>query len=233
MLQYETFLGDFRALQLLHLRRDFHHFLKPFVPVSLLGLSDFSSGGDSSYGAPSSGYGAPSSGYGAPGSSYGAPSSGYGAPSSGYGAPSSGYGAPSSGYNSPSSGSSINSNFNSVNTNSLTVANPVPNLGGAKVADLYYLYPELFQNQVGAQNDQNIGNIDYTDDPQGEDYVTRLLDINNYLGLQNYQQQQHQNGQPLQLHQRLGQPQHQIYDPYIITPEQLQMQLMQIEQAGK
>ena len=186
-----------------------------------MGLSDFSSGGDSSsYGAPSSGYGAPSSGYGASSSSYGSPSTGYGTPSSGYG-------APSSGYNS----NSVNSNFNSVNTNSLTVANPVSNLGGAKVADLYYLYPELFQN--GVQSDQNIGNIDYTDDPQGEDYITRLLEINNYLGFQNSQQQQYQNGQPLQLRQRLGQPQHQIYDPYIITPEQLQMQLLQIEQAGK
>ena len=110
------------------------------------------------------------------------------------------------------------------------MANPVPNLGGAKVADLYYLYPELFQND---QNDQNIGNIDYTDDPQ-QDYITRLLEINNYLGLQNGAGIQPGN-QPLQLRQRVGQQQQpqQIYDPYIITPEQLQMQLLQIEQAGK
>ena len=179
-------------------------------------MDDLTSG---PYGSSSSSYGAPSSGYGAPSSSYGAPSSGYGAPSSGYGAPSSSYGAPSTGYNSPSSGlNSVNSN--SLNSNSLTVANPVPNLGGAKVSDLYYLYPELFQN---GEVDQNVGNIDYTDDPQ-QDYITRLLEINNYVGLQNSQNQGALG--------RLGQPQ-QVYDPYIISPEQLQMQLMQIEQAGK
>ena len=165
-------------------------------------------GGDLTSGFDSSGYGAPSSSYGAPSSSYGAPSSGYGAPSSSYGAPSSNYGAPSTGYNSPSTA------FNSVNSNSLTVANPVPNLGGAKVSDLYYLYPELFQNG----DEQNIGNIDYTNDPQ-QDYITRLLQINNYVG-QNHAIQR--NGQ-----------QPQVYDPYIISPEQLQMQLLQIEQAGK
>jgi len=148
-----------------------------FRIASLIGFDSF--GGDSSgYGAPSSSYGAPSPSYGAPAPSYGAPEPSYGAPAPSYGTPSTGYST--GGITGTLSGTSLVS-------------------GGAKN------YQQLYAN-LGALNSvqDNIGNIDYTDNSVGNnaDYLTRLLQVQSLLGGQNVQQQ--------------------VYNPYLTTTYQYQ-----------
>ena len=148
-----------------------------YFSASLIGFDSF--GGDSSgYGAPSSSYGAPSPSYGAPAPSYGAPEPSYGAPAPSYGTPSTGYST--GGITGTLSGTSLVS-------------------GGAKN------YQQLYAN-LGALNSvqDNIGNIDYTDNSVGNnaDYLTRLLQVQSLLGGQNVQQQ--------------------VYNPYLTTTYQYQ-----------
>jgi len=89
----------------------------------------------------------PSTGYDAPSTSYGSPPSSYDAPSTGYGSPAPSYDAPAPSYSSPAS------------------------TYGLRNQDLYYLYPEAFQNV-----DENFGNVDLTQTQN--DYLTRLLSSN-------------------------------------------------------
>merc|ERR1712172_334167 len=143
------------------------------------------------------------------GSGYGAPSTGYDAPSTSYGSPPSSYDAPSAGYESPApSYSSPASTY------------------GLRNQDLYYPYPEAFQNV-----DENFGNVDLTQTQN--DYLTRLLSSNNIATGQGNNGATSQGNIAYQGNGIAGvNVQYPSYNPYLAN-YQLQQQQLQQHQAKR